>query len=140
MCKKIIITKKVWKEIEATIGNTKPEAGGILGRKNEKIVGYYFDKTGLFLENKYIPDVRQINRVIATWTKCGISFCGFIHSHPLSHTKPSYGDIEYAKKILRNNGLKKIYLLIYLLGADKKILLYELYQNGMVCALEYEVN
>lgn len=140
MCKKIMITQKVWEEIEVTIGNTKPETGGIIGRKNEKIVAYYFDKTGVFLENKYIPDIRQINRVITNWAKCGISFCGFIHSHPLLHEKPSYGDIEYAKKILKKNRLEKFYLLIYLTNLDEKILLYEMYQNGIVCTLEYEIN
>lgn len=136
---KITITNKVWKEIELTIGKTKPEAGGILGMREKKITAYYFDRTGLSLENKYIPDVRQINRVITNWAKCGISFCGFIHSHPSTHTKPSYGDMEYVKKILKNNGLKKLYLLIYLLDSDEKILLYELYQNGMICTLEYEI-
>lgn len=95
MYRKIIITRQVWKEIENTIGNISPEAGGILGRENEKVVAYYFDRTGGFLENKYIPNIKQINKVIADWTEQGISFCGFIHSHPSSHVKPSYGDIEY---------------------------------------------
>lgn len=136
---KITITNKVWEEIKTTIGNAKPEAGGILGIRKEKIVAYYFDRTGLSLENKYIPDVGRINRVIADWAECGVSFCGFIHSHPLPYAKPSYGDIEYVKKILKNNELKKLYLLIYLLDSNDEILLYELYQNGMVCALEYKV-
>lgn len=140
MYRKIIITHTVWKEIEITIGNINPEAGGILGKRNEKIEAYYFDRTGVFLEDKYIPDVKQVNRVITDWTEYGISFCGFIHSHLLSHKKPSYGDIEYAKQILRNNGLKKLYLIIYVMNSNDKVLFYELYQNGMVNVLDYEIN
>lgn len=49
MYRKIIITLKVWKEIEDTIGNIIPEAGGILGRQNGKIVAYCFDRTGIFI-------------------------------------------------------------------------------------------
>lgn len=140
MHRKIIITYEVWEEIKVTIGNISLEAGGILGRQNEKIMAYYFDRSGLFLKNKYIPDIKQINKVITNWAERNISFCGFIHSHPLSCIKPSYGDIEYVKKILRGNGLEKLYLLIYLADLDEKIVSYELYRNGKIFALDFEIN
>ena len=140
MHRKIIITYEVWEEIKVTIGNINPEAGGILGRQNEKIMAYYFDRSGLFLKNKYIPDIKQINKVITNWAECNISFCGFIHSHPLSCIKPSYGDIEFVKKILRDNGLEKLYILIYLADLDEKIVSYELYRNGKIYALDFEIN
>ena len=100
----VSMTKQVLDQIEQSIGRHPAETGGILGSSDggRTIDHYYFDAAAHRTSSTYTPNIREINRIIADWNSRGILFMGMIHSHPKGCTKPSEGDLEYAKAIISN--------------------------------------
>ena len=98
-----IMTAEVYEQIKSTIGCRRPEQGGILGSSDGKHIDhYYFDKTADRTSASYTMDTKALNEVIHNWNDNDIRLVGIIHSHPYGITKPSYGDMETAKRIIES--------------------------------------
>ena len=96
-----------------------PEMGGILGgNENLVVTAFHHDDTGRTTARTYTPDIDKLNEVIREWSQRGITFVGFVHSHPPNRNKLSAVDIHYAEKIKRCCGMSKILMLLYLPSED----------------------
>ncbi len=90
-------TMSAFLEIQATVGSERAESGGLLlGSRDDFIVRkYVHDKTGSRGRTNYDPDMEFINETVEYyWQKHGLSFLGFLHSHPrgVSRLSGDYGD------------------------------------------------
>ncbi|HCC34154.1 MAG TPA: hypothetical protein DEQ02_00355 [Ruminococcaceae bacterium] len=99
----LTITKQVYDQICGTIGRHPAETGGILGSGDggKTVDHYYFDYSAHTTGGTYSPDTAVINQVITGWNAKDIEIVGVIHSHPKGHTKPSEGDFQYVKAIMK---------------------------------------
>ena len=97
------IEHKIYQEIVETIGKSSLEAGGIIGRKDNIICSFHFDKNGLCSESEYKPNVSEMNKIIKEWYSWGVEFAGIVHSHPNSYNRPSFNDGLYAKRLMDTN-------------------------------------
>ena len=95
------IERKVLEEIISTIGQSKPETGGVLGMKDGVICAFYFDKNADSELGAYCPNTDDINSKLQEWGDEGISFAGIIHSHPNNCRLLSNGDEEGIKTIVK---------------------------------------
>lgn len=92
----------IFKEIIETIGTVHAERGGILaGTENSNEIHHYqFDKSSRNSSVTYTPDTHTLNKLLKdNWNPQGIRLRGFIHSHPGTMGRPSYGDEIYAARI-----------------------------------------
>ena len=97
----IYVDKKVIHQIKATICTQSMESGGILGFKDGVISAFYEDKNADVSYGSYQPDIVSCEKVINDeWSKSGICFCGFVHTHR-TDMKPSEADILYYRTILK---------------------------------------
>lgn len=111
------ITNSVYSQIKGTLGTLPAECGGILGAKGGIITHFYFDHQGT--SDSYTPDIVQLEHIIAHWSDIGISFSGFIHSHPSHNTTLSHIDKKYISSIFLINHIKySLYFPIVLSQAD----------------------
>jgi proteasome lid subunit RPN8/RPN11 len=97
------LTRDVYDEIARTIGNMRAERGGALGRhEDDDVVRYFrFDETARNTGATYSPDHEALNKMFKSdWNPRGIRLAGFVHSHPSQFARPSFGDLEYARRIL----------------------------------------
>lgn len=88
-----------------------PEQGGILGMANGYVTEYIHDNAYVESESAvYIPDTAFLNNCIQKWALNDIEFCGLVHSHPSGQKTLSSSDLEYIKKLYKNNPrLEKTY-------------------------------
>ncbi len=108
-----VISESVYEQIRQAL--ISPEMGGILGTDDSGIVtNFYHDTGGISTKKNYIPDVKNLNEVIDAWSKRGIKFVGFVHSHSKNKSKLSAADIDYAEKIKSTCHLTEILMLLYL--------------------------
>ena len=129
----VYIHQNVFNEIRSSLGERKPECGGVLGaRPDEPISKFYFDAAGISTEDSYTPDYVKINEILETWAKDGIQMVGMIHSHGNEGKFPSCGDLYYCEQILRGNPSVSEFLLpivtldpfcisVYRIGFDQKL-------------------
>lgn len=111
----MFILKEVYKQIENTIGQLKPECGGIIAMDKDGIISdFYFDDDAGFGKRSYIPTRSKIQyHIQKNWNSESLQFCGVVHSHPLCNIcEPSYIDISMAWKIMTINNMEKFYLLM----------------------------
>lgn len=109
----LIIKDSILEKILNTIGNMKPEQGGIFGGRENKVTHFYWDETAECADNEYAPDFYNLNVEIKNWAEKSVEFFGIIHSHPNGCGKLSENDISVADEILENSKrLKKIYMII----------------------------
>lgn len=108
----IYILKSVYEQIQETIGSLPPEQGGVLGSVDGKIISaFYFDKTGVVSNISYTPDYEKINWILENeWTPQNIRMVGIIHSHNVSCSFPSCGDLVYGERILRSLEMDRFHL------------------------------
>ena len=100
------MTRSVVELIRQTIGVRTAESGGMLGgsRSDGVIRHYHFDGTARRTGVAYSPDCQTLNALLQEeWNPAGINLLGFVHSHPPSIRRPSYGDERYAARILTAN-------------------------------------
>ena len=97
------ISQKVYDEIVFTIGNAPIESGGIIGEKDGVICEYFFDKKAKQNQEKYVPSLNLLNKIIERWHENGINFIGIVHSHPNNYKRPSLNDEKYAQKLMKCN-------------------------------------
>ena len=96
-----------------------PEMGGILGSNENRVVTeFHHDDTGRTTARTYTPDTDKLNKVIREWSQRGITFVGFVHSHPPNRVRLSSVDVRYAKKIKSCCGMSEILMLLYLPSDD----------------------
>ncbi len=124
----MIIKSSVIELINNSIGKNKNESGGIIGSKDNVITDYIYDRE--CKKDEYIPNVIWLNREIKKWGNYGVRFEGMIHSHN-SNEKLSYADIEYARKIIRMNEIKKIHMFLYIL-TEKKLIDYVVKESNII--------
>ena len=135
----IVILKSVWDEIVDTIGQISPEAGGIIGEKDNRIVAYYYDVDGESLDNQYIPNVENINHIVESWRKDNILFSGFIHSHPNCKEKLSFADITYFSRLIKHNDMERMNALILLQEPKIDLVCYVLNRDGILEKKNYKI-
>ena len=101
--RRLRITKVVLREIERTVGSFPAETGGVLGGNLETglISHFYYDVTARQTGSEYSPDHVTLNQLLkGDWNPRDIRLLGFVHSHPPGVTKPSAGDLRYARVLL----------------------------------------
>jgi proteasome lid subunit RPN8/RPN11 len=99
----LYLDREVYDQIARTVGRKRAEQGGALGwREDERVVRYFqFDDTAARTGATYSPDSATLNAMFQNdWNPRGIRLAGFVHSHPPGLTRPSSGDLAYAKRIL----------------------------------------
>ena len=120
----IRMQRKVFEEIRSTVGLKRPETGGILGGRFEDGVvrEFSFDHAARRTSVTYSPDCTSLNQLLSEdWNPRGIRMLGFVHSHPNCLREPSWGDIQYAERILNHNeDLPELYLPIVFPSSDYK--------------------
>jgi proteasome lid subunit RPN8/RPN11 len=100
---KLAMTRQVYRQIRREIGSRPAEQGGVLGgsRTDGVVRHFYFDCSAEHTRANYSPDHEFLNRLFAEkWNPAGISFLGFVHSHPDGLRRLSQGDVTYARRIL----------------------------------------
>ncbi len=116
------ILQIIYEEIQSAL--ILPEMGGILGADASGIVtNFYHDKSGVTTAKNYIPDVEILNGVISDWSKIGVRFAGFVHSHSPQKISLSKPDVAYARKIKKYCALEEILMLLYI-PAERKFFRY----------------
>lgn len=111
------LTDSVLRRIRTAL--TVPEMGGILGgNENRVVTEFHHDSTGRTTARTYAPDIDRLNEVIREWSQRGITFVGFVHSHPPNRNNLSAVDIRYAEKIKTCCGMAEILMLLYLPSED----------------------
>ncbi|MBT3380513.1 MAG: hypothetical protein HN742_00115 [Lentisphaerae bacterium] len=97
----LTVTAAVYDAIKAFIGDHPAERGGMLGRNGDGVIRHFEpDPGGRCTTGAYDPDIDRLNQVIKQWKMAGITFCGFVHSHPRGICRPSGHDEWYAGEIL----------------------------------------
>ena len=97
----MVMTEDVVAGIKAFIGDYPAERGGLLGSNKPGTITHFVpDPTARCTAGAYDPDIEAMNRQIKVWKEEGLTFCGFVHSHPAGVTRLSSYDIWYAGEIL----------------------------------------
>ena len=79
--------------------------GGILlGPEDTQdlVIRYVKDTHGDSRPASFTIDENYLNREIKKVREAGLSCVGIIHSHPPGCTRPSYGDLEFLRRIFGN--------------------------------------
>ena len=100
------IAHKVCKDILLTIGARPAESGGILLGPvgTNDVTDFFFDDGGSCTGSTYSPDCKTLRRKMQEeWLPAGIDMKGFVHSHPGSFDRLSYGDLAYINRLLDKN-------------------------------------
>jgi proteasome lid subunit RPN8/RPN11 len=98
------LTRRVYQQIESSIGSLAAESGGMLGgdRSTGTVTHFHFDGFASRSGVTYSPDTSELNRVLdQDWNPQGVHLLGFVHSHPGGPRRPSGGDLRYAADILK---------------------------------------
>jgi hypothetical protein len=91
----LVIESGVLQAIQEFIGNYPAERGGMLGRDPDGVIRHFVpDRNALCSATAYDPDVASLNRQIKEWKSAGITFQGFVHSHPASYRVLSAAQAE----------------------------------------------
>ena len=108
------LSRCLFDQIMDTIGASPTESGGIFALSGEHtIANYYFDVHAGTGNRFYRPSAPQITNRVNEWLRePGISFGGYIHSHPPGHNTLSPMDIVAAEMTLFQNRLSRIYMLL----------------------------
>jgi len=115
------MTPQVAEAIKSFIGMHPAERGGMLGHDASGVITHFFADTNAARTSSviYDPNIQQMNAQIQKWKSQGITFCGFVHSHPSGITQLSQPDIKYAGDILDAfTGLDKLHLPIVMTVPD----------------------
>lgn len=84
-----------------SFSSVPPEAGGIIGKRDNIICAYLHDtKTQCIDRATYIPDIEWMNCMIQEWAYSGIEFAGIVHSHPKECSTLSGPDRAYICEIM----------------------------------------
>lgn len=120
------IRLEIYKKIIESQNMYPPETGGILGGRKGIVTEEYFDR-GMQSDRmcSYIPNIRELNKVIRHWQMEDIVFMGIYHTHFWNVQTLSETDKEYINKILGNMPpeLKKLYFPVIVMP-DKKMIGY----------------
>ncbi len=106
------ISQQVYQAILDTIGILPIESGGVLAMKGHTISDYYFDAHAGVGNRFYRPSTHQITKRVNQWLQEGLSFGGFIHSHPAPYIHLSAMDIVAAEKTAIANQLPAVFMAI----------------------------
>ncbi len=98
----MFIPSEVYQAILAALPLVPPEAGVVLGARDNRIAAFVVD-TGIPKIDRavYTPRTDYINQVIRQWHEKGIQFCGLAHSHPFGQNSLSRSDIAYIHSIMK---------------------------------------
>lgn len=95
------ICKKILDEIRKRMPSTPPEAGGIIGGKEGRVLLWEYDAGYPEKGCAYCPDVDFLNRTIEEWADGGYDFMGIFHVHFGGSKTLSDGDEKYIEAIMR---------------------------------------
>lgn len=119
------------------------EVGFVLGSKRDI---YLIDNCAYIRplqDNKYvyIPDTNEADKVISDWSKNGIIFTGFIHSHIVDKEFFTEADLDYAEKLLNYSGLKFIWFGLITGGKDSicNLKLFQFYEMENYFQIDYSI-
>lgn len=125
------IKKSIIESIKISVGNNVYESGGIIGGIDKKeICEFYYDEGIESNMSEYVPNTNLITNRMEEWLQKGIDFLGIIHSHE-SNNCLSYADIDFARNIMRVNGLKNIYMMLYV-KKDTQLILYKVMKDKII--------
>ncbi len=124
--KKTAITRELLDSFKKDVGKYRAETGGMIGSKvgREVIDLYKFDEHSKNSVASFYYDKESMSVVFREWKKKGYITNGFIHSHPIGSTRPSFHDISTALIHMDFFGLD--YFMMPIIQSNKKGL-YKLY-------------
>lgn len=107
-----------------------PETGGILGEQNGIITTVYFDFSSKEKSRAiYIPNVKQLNKIICKWACDDINFIGMFHSHLKHADTLSCDDIQYITSVMNNVPKQVEFLLFPIIIPQHKIVFYKVFKS-----------
>lgn len=126
------IYNEILKEILQQMPLVPPEAGGIIGGKEERICCWEYDKGYFGKGCSYSPNVNFLNEVIAEWIDKGYDFMGILHVHFGGSKGLSNSDKKYIEKIMKAmpSFIEKLYFPI-VVQPEKQLISYVAYQNSL---------
>ncbi len=95
------ISRAVFDEILNNMPIIPPEAGGIIGGKEDKVILWEYDEGHKKRGCMYRPNVNHLNKVIASWCEKGYEFMGLVHVHFGGSRSLSEGDKRYIDRIMK---------------------------------------
>lgn len=109
-----------------------PEAGGIIGGKEERVSLWKYDSGYPQKGCAYCPNVNFLNEVIAAWLDKGYDFMGILHVHFGGSKGLSNSDKQYIEKIMKAmpDSIEKLYFPI-VVQPEKQLISYVAYQNSL---------
>lgn len=96
----MFIRKHILWQLLNSVPDTPPETGGIIGGEGDVVSCFWLDKGNQY--DIYVPNVKEINRIISDWQKSDIEFYGVFHSHSIHNQSLSLADERYIVKIMRS--------------------------------------
>ena len=133
----VCVKKEVLKEIYNSF-NLQQEDGGILGKKDNVIVSFCFDKGDN--KHEYTINVSKFSNALEEWEKQDIEFVGFIHSHIKENEgEPSLKDFMYLRKFMKLNTVLNeiIFPIVYRQNNIKTIQFY-LFKDNKFTKINYQ--
>lgn len=118
------IRREVFDEILNTCPRVPPETGGLLGGRNGVVTRFFADAGQGNGYDRYEPDVRRLNAVLADWQRADVAFYGVYHSHFPQGTALSAADIRYIESILRATANEAEVLYFPIILPKKKMISY----------------
>ena len=112
----LLLPRSIHRRILDTIGSVPAEAGGVLALRGNTVADYYYDHSADSGRRFYKPNASRITRQANLWLAQGLSFGGFIHSHPPRKPSLSAMDLVAAQQTMYANCLPQLYMAILCQG------------------------
>lgn len=93
------INEHILDRMRENVGRYPTETGGMIGSTSDaKLIDlFYFDDDSASTSGTFYYNVEEVSKVNNDWKNNGWKPTGFIHSHPISMTNPSFHDVATAK-------------------------------------------
>ena len=125
------ISKDIFNEVINNMPVIPPEAGGIIGGKEGKVILWEYDAGHKESGCMYRPDVDRLNSLIASWCEKDYEFMGIAHVHFGGSRSLSEGDKTYIRKIMEAmpSYIEKLYFPL-VVQPEKEMFVFLATRNG----------
>ena len=94
------IKKSVYRQMLRSFSPAPPERGGVLGIVDGTVCAYACDeKEDIAVRAAHRAEEDELKCALKKWRRKGITFAGFVHSHPNGQDCLSQGDLRFAERV-----------------------------------------